>query len=211
MYNEINIEYVEELFKVRSHSSLIKEALYDIMPWRIGVKTCLFIVLIVTIPSILMALSSNTINLFLYAVSTINTVILSLFGIVFMGYAFFQALLSDDLLIWLLKDSVKSDVKLNKSKLLESNEYFAKVMFLDVGMILANIIIMFIMNGIHSERILNISYSGYSGITFVVIFSYFYFAINVIWEMNSFIYNLFQLFNCHAGAKAIEILKKNTN
>ena len=116
-----------------------------------------------------MAKRYNTIELTEDVIQVVIVVVLALLAIVFTGYAFFQALINDDLLAivcmialpeyWMLfRDNMKNEL-------------------------LASIIISFVL----------------------------YCNVESIWEMKSFIYNVFQLFNLHAYSRVVEIKKKKHN
>lgn len=68
----------------------------------------------------------------------INTVILSLFAVVFTGYALFQALMGDKLLLLLLMIEATNDNDAS-SKLEETNRYFVKVMLLQFFLVMVNL------------------------------------------------------------------------
>ena len=48
-------------------------------------------------------------------------------------------------------------------------------------------------------------------IAFVLIYLYLYFSLSVVWEMKSFVFNLFQAFNFYAGVKASDLIKSQKN
>ena len=38
---------------------------------------------------------------------------------------------------------------------------------------------------------------------------YFYFIITIVWEMKSFVFNIFQMFNAYAGTKVLNLFKQD--
>lgn len=208
MKTEADAEVISNLYKKTSSTKLLFEALKLISPLKVGVGRFLVFILISLVLSFLIAWSVETIQLFINAVQVLNTATIGLFGIVFMGYAFFQALINDDLLMRLLSIKKQGDDK--ESKLQESNEYFAKVMILDILAIFINILIIIIFSSIE-KNLFFILWGNVSNniITTLVISLYLYFSLNVVWEMKCFVFNLFQLFNAHAATKAVDILNRD--
>lgn len=207
MKKQIDVKVLENLLKEKSSTNILVESLIEISPWKVGVVRSFITAIITLIPSILMSWTKDTMQLFMKAVEVFNTVTIGLFGIVFMGYAFFQALINDDLLIRLL--GTKKDGNDKESKLQESNEYFAKVMMLDIIAIIINILMLITVGSMDSGFYLPFFGKNINNtIALLLISLYLNFSLNVVWEMKSFVFNLFQLFNSHAASKAVEIIKK---
>ena len=145
----------------------------------------------------------DTITLVYSWIETIIGVMLALMGIVFTGYAFFQALINDNLLMYML---LASDGK--KSKLQESNEYFAQVMMLQFVCFFVDLIIWLVMTILPSNWVafdnqnVNILISG------ILIGMLMILNLECIWETKSFIFNIFQLFNVHAFSRMKDIFVK---
>ena len=154
--------------------------------------------------SFLIAFSPEVVSITKSLFEIINGVILALMAIVFTGYAFFQALLSDSLFVFLLKDKKDN----GESKLEESNNYYAQVMMTHFICIFLNILIIIFSYivprqwGITDSSRVN----GYICAFMLVVF----FHVNgeAIWETKSFIFNVFQLFNAHAATRFMEMFKK---
>ncbi len=131
------------------------------------------------------------------------TILIALIAIVFTGYTFFQALINDKLLITLL--SVNDE----RGNLSGTNKYFAKVMVfqmactvVDLFIIIFAIIVPNDWNAFENELVNEIL----SGLFLLCIL---HCNIESIWEMKSFIFNVFQLFNLHAYARIQAIQDKN--
>lgn len=207
MKKQIDVEVLDNLLKKRSSTNIFLEALIEISPCKVGFARFFIIAFITLIPSILMAWTIETLPLFLESVEIFNTVTIGLFGIVFMGYAFFQALINDDLLIRLLNTKKYENDK--ESKLQESNEYFAKVMMLEIVAITINILIIITFGNLRDDFYLSfLKNSANNTIAFFLIWVYLNFSLHIVWEMKSFVFNLFELFNSHAASKAFEIMNK---
>ena len=123
-------------------------------------------------------------------VESLNAIILALFGIVFTGYALFQALIDNNMLERMLI------VKGEKTTVQISNEYFLNVMLLDIFCIILNTGLLLLL------KVFPIGLLNYGNLTVAIISTialfclYFTIQILVIWEMKSFVFNIFQFFNC---------------
>ena len=141
----------------------------------------------------IMAKRTDTIGLTENVLQVVITVMLAFLAVVFTGYAFFQALINDKLLVSMI---ATGDNKNNK--LSEANIYFAEVMIFQIGCMLLDLLVIVFMivlpegwtllsNNMLNEALATI------GISFLL-----YCNVESIWEMKSFIFNVFQLFNLHA-------------
>ncbi len=160
-----------------------------------GVISILFAVIIV--------FEHNTYAKITNILEILNGVILALLAIVFTGYAFFQALMSDKLIENMLM--VEKD---DCSKLEESNNYYVQTMFLQLICILINIV------GLVSAILLkdNLVLDYFNKLCTVLEILYvivaIYFNIICLLETKSFIFNIYQMFNLHALARIVEKNKK---
>lgn len=170
--------------------------------WR---KICFIVVELLI--AIVLIMNNNTITVFSEILEIMNAVLLAFFAVVFTGYALFQALIGDRLLLYLINETIEEDGE-EKSHLENSNYYFAKVMLLQFILILLNlfaIIILSIVPDLLVMQIISPFLKEVEGIT--IIFILFHFNFEVLWETKSFIFNVFQLFNMHAMARIIDIMK----
>jgi hypothetical protein len=212
----IDIKKIEKLFSSRSSLDVFKEALFEILPEKKRWVSFVIFGVISAISAALIGVSKDTIDLFYKAISNLNNIILYLFAIVFTGYALFQALMNNDLLKRLLTTEGKSansskdptsNNETGKSKLQESNEYFVKIMMLMVTAIVINSLLLLLVGSLPKDFFLPLSNAFNNALATIFIWVYFVYMILIIWEMKSFVFNMFQLFNAHAGSKAIELLK----
>lgn len=141
------------------------------------------------------------------ALSTINTVLLAFFAVVFTGYAFFQALINDTLLMFMINEDAEKKTE-NSSKLEESNYYFAEVMMLQFVVIMINMLLILTLGILPMEWCLFDNQIVNETLCIVGIFGMLYINTESLWETKSFIFNVFQLFNAHAMSRIISILKK---
>ena len=105
---------------------------------RENIKRKVIFLVPISIVCLILAMSKETINQTESILEMINTVILSLFAVVFTGYALFQALMGDKLLLLLLMTESTNDNDAS-SKLEEANIYFVKVMLLQFFLVMVNL------------------------------------------------------------------------
>ena len=204
---EIRLDMVEKLFQYTSSNELVKKVKILLKPkWKEKNKY-IGTIIFCGILSSCVSISEDTVNIFVDIVQNINDVILALFGIIFTGYALFQALIGKEMLRRMINTTVGTG-KEEKSKLQEANELFAEVMILDFICVITNVVLTIIGKCIPSDAILfktmwlNNLLAGF-GIGF-----YFYVIALTLLEVKSFIYNMFQWFNFHAGTRLIEIMNR---
>lgn len=168
----------------------------------------IFIFLICTIISLIIGTSENTVSLVTNIVSILLNVFLALFGIVFTGYAIFQTLLSDRLIINLFEDTIVDINNVEKSKLQETNENFVSLMMLFIFGIIVNLILNIIMPVFPIDYCLFDNIIICNFVASLLINILLYFMGIIIWRMVSFIGNIFHLFNAYSVARLIEALNK---
>lgn len=207
MGQQIRVEIIEKMFQHTSSREVVYNALKILLPKRKKIKAFIGMLSVCAIPSYLISFSPNTVKLFINGVQIINDVTLALFGITFTGYALFQALVGKEMLKKMLSNTT-NDKKDEKSKLQESNELFVETMMLQLICVVTNLFILIVGEcipenfGLFEKLLWNNVIAG------IGIEIYFYVSATTIIEMKSFIYNIFQLFNLHAGTRAVEILRE---
>lgn len=177
---------------------------------RENIKRKVIFLVPISIVCLILAMSKETINQTESILEMINTVILSLFAVVFTGYALFQALMGDKLLLLLLMIESTNDNDAS-SKLEETNRYFVKVMLLQFFLVMVNLSVRIFLKLIPTDWTLFNSITWNEQICFVVLLALLYVNMDVIWETKSFIFNVFQLFNLHAFSRTADILEKESN
>lgn len=134
------------------------------------------------------------------------SIIISLIAIVFTGYALFQALINDRLLITSL--SVDRNKNANLAK---TNEYFAEVMTIQITCLIVDFAVAVFSSITPNDWCLFSNKAINEILAFGALLFFFYINIESIWEMRSFIYNVCQLYNLHAYSRALEIKKNNSH
>lgn len=206
MKHEIQIDIIEKLFRTSSSSELLIASMKQLLPKKREKFKYIFALIISLVPAYMIAVSEDTIFIFRDCVQILTNAVIALFGIIFTGYALFQALIGKEMLIRMLQNTVVKD-KSEKSKLQETNETFAETMMLEFACIVTGIIIQIILNclpekySIFDNLILNNLLAG------IGIYLYFYLSFIVLMEIKSFIFNIIQLFNFHAGTRVMEMMQ----
>lgn len=204
---QINVQLLDKMFHPVTSRQLIIQALKMYMPVGEYKKRVVLENIVCIIPAVMMGTSIDTYTLFLSGCENINGVIVAIFGIVFTGYALFQALINNELLIRMINEN--SGKKIDKNKLQETNETFTELMLLCVISIMINIFLGLSISSIPSDFMV-FDEKKYNDILAVLLLQiYLVFHANIFLELKSFIFNTFQLFNLHAGTKIIEIVEND--
>lgn len=206
MKAEINIEVLLKLLKQQSSKKLISNSLEIFKPTKKNIKRQLGLYAVAVFVSVFVGLSYNTKTIMVDTVQTVLDIILALFGIIFTGYALFQALINDELLIRLINNVSKDAHGEDRSKLQETNEEFVHCMMLNILIILLSFLLKVVINSIPDDFLMfeKLIYNNICATMLISIYAYI--VISVMWEVKSFIFNLFNLFNAYAGTRVLEII-----
>lgn len=199
------LKNVEKLAQVGTSNKKMISALKIFKPTKKNRKKYFAIIIICVIPAFLTGFSTDTVSIFSESLDMICNMTLALFGIIFTGYAFFQALINDELLLNMLEEN--NDEK-SESKLQETNESFIELMMIFIVSIIFLWILKVTILAVPEDFILQKSIIFSNIVAGILIEIYYVFNVYILWETKSFIFNVFQLFNAHAMARVIEILKK---
>jgi hypothetical protein len=149
-----------------------------------------------------LATQTNTIELANDIIKIIIPVLVALISVVFTGYSIFQALINDKLLIALSS--------VDKGNLYTTNKYFAEVLIYQIACIIVDILLVVFLITIPKEWCLFINNLTNHIFTVLFLAIILYCNIEAIWEIKSFIFNVFQLFNLHAYARIVEMKEKKS-
>jgi hypothetical protein len=147
--------------------------------------------------SVVIVRDNNTFNICLHIAETVNSIIIGFFGIAFMGYAFYQALMNDDFFKFLLLNNYP---KKKDSYLEVINDYFFNYMILNLMIISVSLFFICIPKSF-------MKYIYFFYLKFIFLFCYMYLSINVIFEMKCFLNNLYMIFKFYLISK----MKNNEN
>ena len=209
---EIRMDIIEKLLKPTTSNNFVKSALVLLIPvFKKGsmVKYIVSIIIsiILTYP---VATNKETISIMKTNAMLINEVTLAILGVVFTGYALFQAFIGKEMLLKMLKNTVV-DKKEEKSLLQETNEMFANILMLCFVSITIGTLILFVLNSVPENYCLFKQKKVNDGLAGIGIFLYLYMFVIILQELKSFIGNIIQLFNLHAGTRVLEIMGEEKN
>ena len=162
--------------------------------------------IIEVILAIIMVKRVDTISLTEDVLQVVITVMLAFLAVVFTGYAFFQAIINDKLLVSMI---VAGDDKNNK--LSEANNYFAEVMIFQIGCMLLDLLVIVFMIVLPEDWTLLSNNMLNEALAAIGISLLLYCNVESIWEMKSFIFNVFQLFNLHAYSRIAKIQENQSD
>lgn len=201
-YNKIG-KNVYKLVQEKSSTKIVFEALKILgINKKSALRKIIFIILEVSV-SIVIANSLETIGIIKNITEYIGQIQVGMIGIVFTGYALFQALISDKLLLYLLSEEEE-----RKSKLEESNESFIYLIIVQIITVLLDLFIYIFMCAIPDDWHLTSVNCINVIMALIGIVIILYLNVEAIWELKSFIFNVYQLFNAHAMARVIDIIEK---
>lgn len=154
----------------------------------------------------------NTIEILNIVIPAILDALLAMFGIVFTGYAFFQALLSKEHLSVLIED-VQVDKKKNKAQntLFKTNWNFVQLMMQFLISIFATLLLQTVLSCmptnfcLFGNMWLNVILASF------LIMIYVFHLMVIMWRMISFVFNIYQLFNSYAVAKYLSYIKNEND
>lgn len=200
------ISNAEKLTEKSNSNKVFLQSLKILKPNKSNFLHKLIFGIIEVTVAFIMAKRTDTIGLTENVLQVVITVMLAFLAVVFTGYAFFQALINDKLLVSMI---ATGDNKNNK--LSEANIYFAEVMIFQIGCMLLDLLVIVFMIVLPedwtllSNNMLNEAFATI-GISFLL-----YCNVESIWEMKSFIFNVFQLFNLHAYSRIAKIQENQSD
>ena len=202
---EIESNIIEKMFQPISSNIILFDTLKMFVPSRKGKGTYTVAIVLSIVPAFLAANSSQTVEIFQGFVQLVRDVSLAMFGIVFTGYALFQALIGKEMLIRMLKNTI-GEGKQEKSRLQETNELFVKTMMMQFICIIVSVVLTQLLICIPNEFTLLESIWWNELLAFSGIFLFVYISFVTLIEIKSFVFNIFQWFNFHAVARLMEMI-----
>lgn len=208
MGKEVNLKNVLRLGEESNSSKILVQAIKILKISKENVYRKVLFVIIEVLMVIPLLISSTTIIRFTSILELLNGVLIAFFAVVFTGYALFQALVGERLLLYLVNETIEVDGE-EKSQLEDSNDYFAEVMLIQFVLILLNLFCIMTINILADLNVFYIlNFPQKEWIVGAIIFIIVHLNFEALWEIKSFIFNVFQLFNSHAMARIIEIVEK---
>lgn len=197
---------LENILKNESSEKKLLRSFCVFLPTKDNIKEKIIIFVLCLIPSYLVSHSYGVVTLFKDICNVMLDVFIALFGIIFTGFVFFQALLNDDLLIMLIIIKTKKKGT-EKSKLEEVNTNFVFLMMLYVIAIIVSLFLTIIMPCIPNDFMLFSSMKLSSLFAWLLIQMFCIFSAELIWRILSFIHNIYQLFNEYAVSRIMKLVE----
>lgn len=197
------MKMAEELKKKSSSSKELFKSLKILVPNKDNIIRKIVFLTIEIVFCVVVAKQINTIALAKDIFQVILSVVIALVAIVFTGYAIFQALINDKLLIALLS------VENKDGNLYGTNAYFVRVMIFQIACLIMDVFIIILLIALPEEWVLFTNNTTNEICAMILLLFAVYCNIEGIWEMKSFIFNVFQMFNLHAYARMAVINEKN--
>ena len=202
---EVEPNIIEKMFQPISSNTILFDTLKMFVPKWKEKGTYIISGMLSIIPAFLAATSPFTVEIFRDLVQMVRDVALAMFGIVFSGYAIFQALIGKEMLIRMLKNTI-GEGKQEKSRLQETNELFVKTMMMQFVCIITSVVLTLLLICIPNEFTLLKNRYWNELLAFCGMFLFIYISFITLLEIKSFVFNIFQWFNFHAVARLMEML-----
>ena len=210
--DNLNIDSIEKLLRSEPSERLLLKAIKDLKAQKKDRKSRLILFLICVILGLTVGWCNDTVSVMRDSIDTILGVLLSVFGVIFTGYALLQAFMNKHLLIQLIKDTKRENGGDEKSRLQDINENFIFLMLLQVIGIIAAVIIKIILLCISDDALLFTDLAINNMGAALLCIGYFYLNGIVLWRTVAFISSIFKLFNAYAVTRIIDIIdEENPN
>lgn len=201
--NDVIHNSLKELVKEKDFKAIFLEGLKLLKPSKYRIIFIILILLILVFPIYNMTTGNDTIAKFQSFVEYSNEIIKDLFGVIFTGYALFQALIGVNALKQMLINKIGKH-----SSFKAYNLYFFILSILYLYIILLNYIIIIILKNINFAYFNMINNLCKNAVAFILIFIYTGINIFVISEIKSFLVNMYHCFNMSVFSEGIDIINK---
>lgn len=200
---ELIINNLRDLLKEKKFKDIMLEGIKLIKPSKNRIITIIIILLIMIKPSIDIVRSSETIERIISILEFSNDITKDLFGVVFTGYALFQALIGANSLKQMLINKIGE-----YSSFKAYNLYFFIISIIYLGVILLNYFLLIIFKNVNFDfinRLTSVEFKNIMGCVFIMG----YIGINTfaISEIKSFLVNMYHCFNLSVFSEGIEMVK----
>lgn len=201
-----NTSAIEKLLQLEPSEKLLFKAFKSLKIKKKDRKSRWMLVVICIIMGGIIGIHSNTVSIFEESIEAVLNVLLGFFGIIFTGYALFQAFMNKELLIQLLTDIAKDGNGEEKTRLQDVNENFVYLMLLYIVAIIGSLIIKIGLFCISNDSLLFTTLIINNVVSGIAIGIYFIFTGIILWRTISFVSSIFYLFNVYAVAQLLEEL-----
>lgn len=197
------IDNMNELLARESTAKLLRESFAEIKYQRSSRGQYCITIIISLLLGITIGFNKDTISNMKVAVELISGIDLAFIAIVMGAYSIFQALLTDSVIMAL----IKTDNNLLKV----SNKSFLNLVILYLGGIVSNLVLALLGTVISEEWVLFEKQLMNNIAASVLCSCYFVYNILIILEIKNFGLNLYRMFNSYNSQRIIDILDKETD
>lgn len=202
---DFNDNAIEKLLQSEPSEKLLLKAFKGLKVQKKDRKSRGVLIIICFVFGSIIGIHLNTVSIFRECVDSILNVLLGFFGVIFTGYALFQAFMNKKLLIQLLQDIAK-DKDEEKTRLQDINENFVYLMLLYIVAIIASLLVKIVLFCVSDNFLYFRSLIVNNVVAVIAITIYFIFTGIILWRTISFVSSIFYLFNMYAVAQLLEIL-----
>jgi len=201
MINETVKKNVEELLEKEPSSELVKASIKELRFQKTSKWQYLFSAILSVIFGLIIGISQDTVTVMENVVGIFNNIDIAFIAMIIGAYSIFQALLSDNFLIAL--------VRTENNLLKISNKSFFNLIVLYLAGIVVNIMLMIFFSLIDNQWILFKYCLGLNnGLAAILCILYLFYNILLILEIKNFGLNLYRMFNASNSQRIIDILTK---
>lgn len=197
---QVKESVLKALLKNESSEKILLNSFYIFLPSKKNIKEKSIMFGVCLLLSYFIIYSHNIVALFGNVCDIMLSVFLGLFGIIFTGFVFFQALLNDNLLIMLIISKAGKERK-EKSKLEEVNNNFVSLMMLYIIAIIVSLMLTIIIPCIPEDFTLFSNVRISNLVALILVLMFYVFSAELLWRVISFVRNIYVLFNAYAVSR----------
>ncbi|MCI9535526.1 MAG: hypothetical protein HFG53_12120 [Lachnospiraceae bacterium] len=208
---DFNNNAIEKLLQLEPSEKLLFKAFKGLKVKKKDRKSRRILIMVCIVLGAIVGMHQDTVSIFKESVDSILNILLGFFGIIFTGYALFQAFMNRELLFQLMTDIAKGENGEEKTRLQDINENFVYLMLLYVVAIIISLITKIGLFCISYDFLLFSTLIVNNIIAEIMITGYFIFMGIILWRTISFVSSIFYLFNVYAVAQLLEELDDGPN
>lgn len=201
MLEEKLIENIQELLDESKLKKSIKDAFSELKYQKSNKSQYFMSISLSIIFGSITGFSQQTINVVKIAAELFNTVDIAFIAMIIGAYSVFQALLTDEFLIAL--------VKTENNLLKVSNKSFVNLVMLYLFAIIINILILLVGSTIKEDWTMTTNMRLNNSLAISLCSVYFFYNLMIILEMKNFANNLYRMFNASNSNRIIDIISKD--
>lgn len=202
--DQIKSDNLEKMLRSEPSEKLLVKAIKGLKVGKKDRTSRTVLTLVCIALGTMLGMHTDTVIILQEAVGSVLDVSLSIFGVIFTGYALFQAFMGKQLLIHLLS-STRDDGMEEKSSLHVINEKFVCLMLLHALAIVVSLVLKIALLCIPNELVVFEGLCANNAVASVLIILYLEFTGIALWRTMGFISTVFQLLNAYAVTRIIEI------